>query len=400
MTLEIGYAQDTITPALDRPVYLAGFGRDRRAESVHDDLYVRALALQYGQTRLVVAALDLIGLGRLHCQEIERRINDQVPGIRLWLSCTHTHHGPDTIGLWGPDLATPGVDLEFVGALKDTVTQVSLEALGRVQPVSMRSISVQVPGVAKNARDPRILDEELTCLQFCLRSAADEAATLVTWLVFPCHPEVLGDNNPHITSDYVDGLRREVEAQTAAPCLVTVGAIGGMMTPDVEAHSFSESEQMGRALAHAALRALSQALARPVEFLAYTRYEYAVPMDNPVFRMAMQAGLLPNLLDEMGAVITEANLLRIGPAWLFGVPGELLPKLGLAFKAQMKKAGAEVAAIVGLTNDELGYILPREEYVFPDNPFDPGAHYEETMSLGPEAGPSLQAALRVLLASN
>lgn len=400
MTLKAGYAQDTITPSLERPVYLAGFGRNRQALSVHDDLYVRALALQHGETRLVVVALDLIGLGRLHCQEIERRIEDRVPGSRLWLACTHTHHGPDTIGLWGPDLATSGVDSAFMRTLKETVTEVSVKALGRVRPVSMRSTSVQVPGVAKDARNPGIVDEELTCLQFCLRSTADEEAPLAAWLVFPCHPEVLGEDNPHITSDYVEGLRREVETGTLAPCLVTVGAIGGMMTPDVEAHSFSGAERMGRVLAYAALRALAPAPARPVESLVYTRYEYAVPMANPVFQMAMDAGLLPNLLDETGAVITEANLLKLGPVWLFGVPGELLPELGLAFKTQMKKAGAEVGAIVGLTNDELGYILPYDEYVFPDNPFDPGVHYEETMSIGPEAGPSLQAALHVLLADN
>jgi len=210
----------------------------------------------------------------------------------------------------------------------------------------------------------------------------------------------LGDENPHITSDYLDILRREVEAQTLAPCLVMVGAIGGMMTPDVKAHTFSASEQMGRALAHAALRALSASPARPVERLTYMRYEYTIPMANPVFQLAMEAGLLPNLLDERGAIITEANLLKLGPVWFFGVPGELLPQLGLTFKAQMKKAGAEMTAVVGLTNDELGYILPREVYAYPDNPFDPGEHYEETMSAGPDAGPQLHMALRALLADH
>lgn len=68
MTLQIGYAQQTITPALEPPVYLAGFGRNRVAQTIHDDLYVRALALQHGDTRgdtrLILAALDLIGLCR------------------------------------------------------------------------------------------------------------------------------------------------------------------------------------------------------------------------------------------------------------------------------------------------------------------------------------------------
>jgi len=391
MTLQIGYAQATITPALDRPVYLAGFGQNRTAESVHDDLYVRALALVHGGIRLVVVALDLIGLPRQHCQELEQRINEEAPGTRLLLSCTHTHHGPDTIGLWGPDMTTSGVDPEYLANLKDRVVTTALAALAQLQPARSRCRSVQVTGVAKNARDPEILDEELTCLQFCPQ---ETFAPLATWLIYPCHPEVLWEHNPHITSDYVNSLRRVVEAATAAPCLAMVGAIGGMMTPDVEEHSFAEAEEMGRTLAQAALEALSGEPAMPVERLEHYHREYVVPMTNPLFRMAVEAGLLPNLDD---AITTEANLLKIGPVWLFGVPGELLPKLGLSFKAEMRQAGAGVAAIMGLTNDELGYILPQDEFVYPQDPFDPGDHYEETMSIGPEAGSRLSAALRELI---
>ena len=53
MTFMAGYAQAIITPTLDRPVYLAGFGRGRFAETIHDDLTVRALALSDGNTQVV-----------------------------------------------------------------------------------------------------------------------------------------------------------------------------------------------------------------------------------------------------------------------------------------------------------------------------------------------------------
>jgi len=59
--MNIGYAQQTITPSLNKPVFLAGFGNDRRAQTIHDDLYARALAIQTEQTMLVLVALDLIG---------------------------------------------------------------------------------------------------------------------------------------------------------------------------------------------------------------------------------------------------------------------------------------------------------------------------------------------------
>jgi hypothetical protein len=64
----------------------------------------------------------------------------------------------------------------------------------------------------------------------------------------------------------------------------------------------------------------------------------------------------------------------------------MLPKLGLQLKAWMKEAGARVTGVIGLANDELGYILPAEDFKYPWNPFKPGKHYEETNSIGREIG--------------
>jgi hypothetical protein len=62
--MKVGYAQNTITPSLDKPVFMAGFGNNRRAETIHDDLYARALAVQDDKSTLVLVALDLIGFFR------------------------------------------------------------------------------------------------------------------------------------------------------------------------------------------------------------------------------------------------------------------------------------------------------------------------------------------------
>ena len=79
------------------------------------------------------------------------------------------------------------------------------------------------------------------------------------------------------------------------------------------------------------------------------------------------------------------------------VPGELLPKLGLAIKDKLRAAGAQVTGIIGLANDELGYILPKEDYRYPFNPLNPKDHYEETMSISKEIGPKLMEAVDELL---
>jgi hypothetical protein len=399
MTLQVGYAQTIITPSLARPVYLAGFGQNRLARSVHDQLYVRVLALHDGDAPLVLVALDLLGLNRPHCLEIERRVTEHVPHVRVILACTHTHHGPDTIGLWGPDPTTRGVDEMYLAELKDQVVQTVLAALESLRPSRLqKAAATRVPGVVKNTRDPLVIDDELTAVQFL----AGDDMPLATLMIFACHPEVLWEGTPHITSDYVFILRRRIELATGAPCVFVVGTLGGMMTPDVKDHSFAEAEAMGETLAKAGLEALRQDcfVSRTNDggyALGKARQEYSVPMANPVFMLAMRAGLLPHTLNADNAVLTEINLLRLGPVWLVTVPGEVSPKLGLEIKQRLKERGAQISAVIGLANDELGYILPQEDFVYPDDPFNPGEHYEETMSVGPEAGPTLMDAVRELL---
>lgn len=393
-----GYAQRAITPALHPPVYLAGFDPNRRAESVHDDLWVRALALAWGETRLVLACVDLIGLNRVHCQEISRRVNQKWGRTDVIVAATHIHHGPDSIGLWGPSPTRSGVDLNYLNHLKKVAADCCHEALHALSPVSLRAATVSVPEVVQNFRDPAIVDSELSCLQLVDQSRRPFA----TLLIFPCHPEVLWRENTAITSDYAHSLRRRVEEATGAPALFAVGALGGMLSPAMEEHTFAAAEAMGNRLGEAALSALAAQPHSAVRHVALTRREFTTPMTNPLFQMAVDNGLLPNLFEADGQVRAEAGLLEIESdeerLLLATVPGELFPALGLKLKAEMRAAGATHAAVVGLANDELGYILPDEEFVYPDDPFQPGAHYEETMSVGPQAGSATTAAIRALLA--
>ena len=392
--MNVGYAQAVITPSLDRPVFLAGFGNDRRAISVHDDLYVRALAIEEGQSLLVLTALDLIGFIRTDVYDVIRKVHETHPQAQILIASVHPHHGPDTLGLWGPDDRTCGVDRDYLSATKDRIAATILASLSDLQPASAKCTSVHVPGLAKNARNPEIVDDELTLLQFI---GAQDARPWVTLFNFPCHPEVLWEHNPHITADYPGYLRAEVEKRTGAPCIFFAGALGGMMTPDVKDHSFEEAEFMGRILAEKGLAALDKAALDSVAGLTLQKKEIKARLTNVLYKMAFGRGLLPDLRDKDGLMTSEVNLIKIGGLWLAAVPGELLPKLGMQVKAQLRRAGAQVAGVIGLANDELGYMLPAEDFKYPWNPFRPGKHYEETNSIGKEIGPRVLEGLTSLL---
>jgi hypothetical protein len=401
--MQIGYAQTVITPSLDRPVFLAGFGSNRRAQSVHDDLYARALAISDGKAALVLCALDLIGFFRPDVYAVVESLTDQevYRSLRpeIVIACTHTHHGPDTMGLWGPDQKTRGVDEAWMPVLKERIRSAILAALENLQPcAAYRFASVRVPGVARNARDPHIVDDELAVAQFF----SPEGKALAALFNFPCHPEVLWDQNPSITSDYPASLREEVEKQSGAPCIFFSGALGGMMTPDVTDHSFAESEAMGRTIAEAGLAALAAAepipagAGQPIK-LSLQKKVFAAKLTNPLYKIAFWRKLLPDARDKKGCITSEVNLIKIGGLWLASVPGEMLPKLGLALKDDLRRSGAQVAGVIGLANDELGYILPLEDFKYPLNPFSPGDHYEETNSIGKDITPKVMEGVRSLL---
>src|SRR5262245_45891478 len=59
-----GFAEADITPKVgdkDKPVYIAGFGQNRKATAVHGPLKVRAIVLQQGERKIALASVDLIG---------------------------------------------------------------------------------------------------------------------------------------------------------------------------------------------------------------------------------------------------------------------------------------------------------------------------------------------------
>jgi hypothetical protein len=394
----IGYAQNLITPSLERPVFLAGFAQNRRATAIHDDLYVRALALRTSERTLVLCALDLIGFFRPDVQEIIQRIGDKSAGLNrpeILVASLHPHDGPDTMGLWGPDDRTSGVDPLYLSIVKEKAVSTILSALAATtrESPAMKSVCLRVPGLARNARSPEILDDELTTLQFL-----DEGGRpLASLFDFPCHPEVMWEHNTQVSSDYVGYLRQAVEEATGAPCIFFSGALGGMMTPDVKEHTFAESESIGKALARAGLEALGNATTFPVAGISLQKKEIKVKLTNILYKFAFRRKLLPDVRDPQGRITSEVNLIKVGPAWFATIPGELLPKLGLALKAGMRAAGAKTAGVICLANDELGYILPAEDFRFPLNPFQPGKHYEETNSISKDIGPVVVEAVKSLL---
>ncbi len=366
-----GASRVRITPLYS--VYLAGLGNNRKSEGIHDDIYASALYLNDGKTQLVIVSLDLIGLFYDDVETFRKKPAERhhLKPTDIIIASTHLHSGPDTLGLWGPDEFTSGVDEGYLSFLKERIGQAIDEAIKSAQPARLRVGEGKEVEAAYNARMEGLLDPTVTTL-FVEDKDGKCIATLVN---YACHPEVLWSDNKLITSDYVHYLRELCEKEIGGITVFLNGALGGMVTPLVKEHSFEEARRIGEAIGKRILEARNKGERINNLTLRHRVVQFKLPVDNPRFLLASQVGVLRRSAKQ-GVVDSEMHFLDIGgKLHILTNPGEALPQVGFALKELLS---AKYKMIVGLACDEIGYILPKEEF---------GTQlysYESSMSLGPK----------------
>lgn len=93
--MRAGFGQWELTPPMG--VELAGYGYylGRRALSVRDPLYARAVLLEQGAQRVLIISCDLLGLSRAVCGEVFAHAQKLgVPSSHVIIVSIHTHTGP------------------------------------------------------------------------------------------------------------------------------------------------------------------------------------------------------------------------------------------------------------------------------------------------------------------
>lgn len=439
--LLVGFGASDVTPTLGKkPIYLAGFGKNRKATGVHDPIMARAVVFAHDQKKIAIVSVDVVGL----FNEVATNVRKQLPGFHhVLVSSTHNHEGPDTMGLWGPNLFVSGIDSDYLRQVEAGIVRAVQQADERKQPVRATIGTARAPELLHDGREPFVKQDELVALRFV--DAKDRSAgVLVQW---NCHPETLDSRNTEISADYVGYTVEHLRKKYNCPVIYLTGAVGGLMTSlHVEVKSddgkpladgtFAKTERFGHLVGQLAEKALANASAVKLTPLAARTRNFYLPIDNPVYVLAFNLGVLKreafvwtgdplraNPIDPGGepkgklCVRTEVGLLRLGDLAIATIPGEIYPELVLSkvqdppdpgadfpdaaiepgIYAQMK---AKHRMIVGLANDELGYILPKRQW---DErpPFCYGrkkAQYGEGNSLGAETAPILCAIFQKLAA--
>jgi hypothetical protein len=434
--LHVGLAEADITPDLGpgaKPVWMAGFGVGRKATGVADRLFARAVVLRHGKQKVAIVSLDVVGLFNGFARKVRKRL----PGFaHVTVTSTHNHEGPDTLGIWGPRLFESGVDPAYMALLEKRAAEAVSRADKAAEEAEARIGIVRAPELLHDSRKPIVLHDDLVVLRFDGRKGKP-LGLVVQW---NCHPETLDSKNTKISSDFVGYAVRKLEKGHGCPVVYLTGTVGGLMTSlhvpikddkgrELSDGTFEKTQRYGELLAARASEAVK--VAKPVALTPFdlrTR-EVFVPLTNKLYIAAAQMKVMEReaylwkgdparaeRVDEVDpkkpmAIRTEVGHLQLGKLGVALIPGEIYPELTLGKVADPAEKGADFPdapaepgvypsmpgpyrMIIGLANDEIGYILPKRQWD-EKPPFAYGlkkAPYGEVNSLGPETAPVLMRA--------
>ncbi len=384
----VGAASTSISPPTG--TLLAGYGRDRRSTGEHDPLYARAVVIDDRVSSIIIVTLDNIGLTRPDILQIQERAGRRIPELapdRVIVSSTHTHAGPDVVGLWGTNFWSSGRDQTYVNKLIDTTVDTIVEAHQARQPATSRVGSRQVTfDWVENVSEPELLDQTLSVLQF----NGVDGKSIATLTNHACHPTVLGPDNTMVSADYVEGFYASMSAALPGQHLFLQGAIGGWVQPLQGDRSHDLARKLGSEVATAALQVLSESEPSPTVPLTFASVSVALPLDNWTMRVLMWFGILDRETID-GQLETGVARFTVANAEFVTHPGETSPYYS---KASRELMSTRHGFVMGLTQDALGYILKPDYFEHTDR--YPHAGYLTSVSVGKDAGPLLMQSIESL----
>jgi hypothetical protein len=385
-----GASVKNITPAVGS--FIAGDANNRQFTGVHDSLYVKALVVSDAKNSLAFVTFDCIGLMYPELLRIRDEVAKRIPAEtfnpdHIVIASTHTHAGPDVVGIWGPDQLTSGVDPAYMNDLVEKAALAIVEAWQNLKPAAASyAVSEFGSDWVYNISDSLSLDRSITAIQF----KDINGKSIATITGFACHPTIMDAATTLVSADYVYGLYEHLDKSMGGVNLFLQGAIGGWIQPEYEKKEFEVAAKRGHELGETVVTILQESTPFDTVSVGFKSSTINLPVSNEGFQLLAAAGVVTREITD--SVTTEIAWFSIGNAQFATHPGETTPVHSLETKALMKTGGPKI--VIGFGMDAVGYILS-PEFFQPDKKLD-HTDYLLYMSIDREAGPALMKKIKQL----
>ncbi len=396
----VGYSNASILTGdeLDGNHYVGGSIKlsKKVATEVYDDLKVRTIALSdnSGRGTVVFAVVDSYGLASTAVADIRSMLSsycEENDIVSLNISVLHQHSAVDTFGLNGnilsavlnPFRSTPvnGINEEYQENLYNVVCQSVKDAVSSMTSGTMYYGTADFSEHVTDKRDPQVLQTEFDRFRFVPDDGSSE-----TWFTTSCiHCVGNGAGNTQITGDYPYYMEEYINENYGANFIMMLGAEQGtsqdgstVKTDDMTKVEYLEA--YGTALAERFASITDEEVVEPILNIKFEEVQYKIT--NQILIFAGKMGLLTNTVvkDNFSYyVATEIGYMEIGTDIAVAiVPGEAAAELfyGGCLSADKSWTGTDweldpiqdavgdkTLIVFGLTNDQIGYIIPDNDYM-------------------------------------
>lgn len=409
-----GYAVREVMPAdiKAKKYWIAGHGMGHVIESVHDPVTVSAMWIGADDNGgYIHISADIIGLTNFELNLVRDELKSFMADskcINVFVSCTHSHAGFDTVGYWGQLMKLQsGKDPEYMDLLLKSLKEIAVEAYNNRKAGKLYIGTVHVPEAQFCKREPDAMHDVLTRTRFVPSDGSTE-----TWFLnYAAHPNTLGGGNRECGADYPYWLRKTINDRQKVNVLFGVGAIGAVDPGNFCEDKPERTRIQGETLGNAAI-GIDNDKEMPVE-ITVLQQKYYSPVDNGLLALmatikACSSQRYPCDKGDLGlALLTEMAYIKLGTQQILLLPGEPFPEVVYGGAAPAEKSatgkGIEINPtplidIVGdkdllvycVTNDMTGYcVTPNDFILHKTQPYiEQGRdvfdrrHYHETNSLG------------------
>ena len=356
----VNASQDAPDQGRFRALPLAGYGNrhGKPATGVHDDLYVKAVALRVQNRIGVMVGADALIIPR-EVEELAMQRLERESGLsreQVYLSATHTH---SSLGGWGEGRLAesfaggfqPGARIWF----SDCIVKAVQEAIQDLKPARFGQGRFNAASFIRNRLVGNLGRVDPEFAYAVVEQAGGKRAVMG---VFGAHATILSGDNLEFSADYPGAWQRDVEQATGGMALFLAGGVGSH-SPVPGTNGFAGVERMGQELARLVVERLPQTSLTNIVTFGMLGLDVTMPplnvrvSDGLRLRPWLAARLVPAHRTSFLQVFRIDNWVWIS------TPCDFSGELALGIKDCLRARGGN-AVITSFNGDYVGYvILPR-----------------------------------------
>lgn len=433
-----GFGKSVLTPddVKNNRYFIAGYDSNNPAQGVLDDMYARAVYLDdnTGRGGVVMCSVDAVGISRHDINIIRKLVikSGKIPNLKsINIMATHSHSAIDTQGLWGEKTLKCGRNDVFMARVHRLTADAIISAYENRADGKLLYSFIKAEDMQFDCRTPDTFDDNLTKIRF---ESFDKKKSICI-VNFASHAELLGSCTKNVSADFPAYMIKEIEANNPnCDAVFFNGAIGGMIsakeikkvyreTIDCEAYT----KEFGKTLGEMVNAMADETELKPC--INVKSVPVTIEASNFVLILARFLKVLNNDIARsknriVPYIHSEVGYLELGEKdiGMFLIPGELFPELfngefltmensatreDAHYNVLKNQGDAKHKFVVGLCNDELGYIIPDNDFFLDGRmPYINGGHdhmdrnhYEETNSTGIKTARTILEATEKLIES-